>query len=468
MNNKQKNLSFLKLLLVSLVLALPLCSYCKAQQKTDFKELETIAAQELKETGTPGAAVVIVSGDRIVFAKGFGVSNVETGQAVTTDMLFRIGSMTKPFTAATLVGLSEEGKIKLDAPVGNYVKGLSSGLGQVTLHQLLSHTAGIQDGARSYGSHDEKELAKTVRSWKDDLLFTSPGKIFSYSNLGFNIAGVAIEEGGGKPFADQFDERLFKPLGMNRTTFRPTVAMTYPLAQDHQARGGGKALVVRPFTDNAADWAAGFMFSSADELARFAIAFMNEGKIDGKQVLPPAVIRKMSAPYADIPGFDIKYGYGMRIEDYRGVRMIEHGGAIAGFGAQLRMVPEHRFAIIVLGNKSGARLEKTVEKAMEILLPLKAKSAQSTPQPIAMSESEMTNYVGNYVHSARASMEIVMQNGKLFWKRRDELFLLVKTGNYRFMIPSPDPNELEEFVFVMGSEGKVEYLHMDGRAYKRQ
>ncbi len=105
---------------------------------------------------------------------------------------------------------------------------------------------------------------------------------------------------------------------------------------------------------------------------------------------------------------------------------------------------------------------------MEMLSPLKAKSAQSTPQPIAMSESEMTNYVGNYVHSARASMEIVMQNGKLFWKRRDELFPLVKTGNYRFMIPSPDPNELEEFVFVMGSEGKVEYLHMDGRAYKRQ
>ena len=172
MNNKQKNLSFLKLLLVSSVLALPLCSYCRAQQKTDFKELESVAAQELKETGTPGAAVIVLSGDRIVFAKGFGVSNVETGQAITTDMLFRIGSMTKPFTAATLVALSEEGKIKLDAPVGNYVKGLSSGLGQITLHQLLSHTAGIQDGARPYGSHDEKELANTVRSWKDDLLLS--------------------------------------------------------------------------------------------------------------------------------------------------------------------------------------------------------------------------------------------------------------------------------------------------------
>jgi len=177
---------------------------------------------------------------------------------------------------------------------------------------------------------------------------------------------------------------------------------------------------------------------------------------------------RSSASRCNIPGFDIKYGYGMRIEDYRGVRMIEHGGAIAGFGAQLRMVPEHRFAVIVLGKKSGARLEKTVERAMEMLLPLKAKPAQSAPQPFPMSEAEMTNYVGNYIHSARANFKIVMQNGKLFWKRRDELFPLVKTGNYRFMIPSPDPNELEEFVLVTGDGGKVEYLHMDGRAYKRQ
>jgi CubicO group peptidase (beta-lactamase class C family) len=464
----RKNLSFLKLLSVSMIMALPFTSNCDAQQKTYFKELETIAARELKETGTPGAAVVVISGDRIVFAKGFGVSNVETGQPVTTDMLFRIGSMTKPFTAATLVGLAEEGKIKLDAPVGEYVKGLSPGFGQITLHQLLSHTAGIQDGARPFGLHDETELAKTVRSWKDDFLFTSPGKIFSYSNLGFGIVGAAIEEVGGKPFADQLDERLFKPLGMNRTTFRPTVAMTYPLAQGHQARGDGKAFIIRPYTDNAADWAAGFMFSSADDVARFAVAFMNEGKIDGKQILPPSVIRKMSAPYADVPGFDIKYGYGMRIRDYRGVHVIEHGGAIAGFGAELKMVPEHRFAVIVLGNKSGARLEKTVEKAMEMMLPLKAKTASTAPQPIAMNEAEMMNYAGNYAHSVRANIEIVVQNGKLFWKRRDELLPLVKTGNYRFMIASPDPNELEEFVLVTGSDGKVEYLHMDGRAYKRR
>lgn len=454
--------------LFSLVAILTLCADCNAQSKTDFKELEATAVREMKDTNTPGAAIVIVKGDRVVFAKGYGISNIETGAPVTTDMLFRIGSLTKPFTAATLISLAEEGKIKLDAPVGDYVKGLNAKLGQVTLHQLLSHTAGIQDGARPFGLHDETGLGTTVRSWKEDVLFTDPGEIFSYSNLGFDVVGVAIEEAGGKPFADQLDERLFKPLGMTRATFRPTVAMTYPFAQGHQVRGDGKPTLVRPFTDNTADWAAGFMFASADDLARFAVAFMNEGRIDGKQALQPALIKKLSTPYADIPGFNIKYGYGMRIEDYRGVHIVEHGGAIAGFGAQLRMVPEHRFAIIVLGNKSGARLEKTVEKAMEMLLPLKAKPASNPSQTLAMSEAEMTSYAGNYVHSPRANIEIVTRDGKLFWKRREEMFPLVKTGNLRFMIPSPDLNELEEFVLVTGVDGKPAYLHMDGRAYRKR
>ncbi len=459
-------LSSFRLLLVATLLS-SLCPALAVEERIDFRELEKVALEELKATNTPGAAVVVVSGDRVVFAKGFGVSNVETGAPVTPDMLFRIGSMTKIFTAATLVSLAEEGKVKLNAPVGSYVQGLSVKLAQVTPHQLLSHTSGIQDGARPYGSHDEAALASTARSWKDDLLFTEPGKIFSYSNLGFALAGVTIEEAGGKPFADQLDERLFKPLGMNSTTFRPTVAMTYPLAQGHQTRGDAKPIVVRPFTDNVGDWPAGFMFSSANDLARFAVAFMSGGKIEGKQILPPSVINKLSTAYADIPGFNIKYAYGMRIEDYRGAHIVEHGGAIAGFGAQIRMVPDHRFAIIVLGNRSGARLEKTVEKAMEMMLPLRGKQASSPSQSLAMSEEEMAGYVGNYVHSARMSFGIVEQNGKLFLKRRENLSPLIKIGDYRFMIPSPDPTELEEFVFVTGADGRVEYLHMDGRAFKR-
>jgi CubicO group peptidase (beta-lactamase class C family) len=139
-----------------------------------------------------------------------------------------------------------------------------------------------------------------VRSLNEDYFFTEPGDIFSYSNPGFDVAGFLIEEVGGRPYADQMSERLFKPLGMNSTTFRPTVAMTYPLSQGHSLSGKANPTVIRPFGDNVAGWPDGFLFSSVNELARFAVAFMNSGRIDGKQVLTPAVITKLSTPYADL------------------------------------------------------------------------------------------------------------------------------------------------------------------------
>src|SRR5262247_358797 len=113
----------------------------------DFGELEKVALAELAETNTPGAAVGIVSGDRLVFAKGFGVSNVETGAPLSPDMLFRLGSTTKMFTAAGVVMLAEEGKLKLDEPIGKYAKGLSPKIAGITAHQLLSHTSGLKDEA---------------------------------------------------------------------------------------------------------------------------------------------------------------------------------------------------------------------------------------------------------------------------------------------------------------------------------
>jgi CubicO group peptidase (beta-lactamase class C family) len=144
----------------------------------------------------------------------------------------------------------------------------------------LSHTAGIHDEAPQYGSHDESALGSGNRAWTDDWLFTSPGKIVSYSNPGYWLAGFLVETLTGMDYADAMEARVFGPLGMTRTTFRATTAMTWPIAQGHES---GK--VVRPAADNAAAWPAGSIFSNASELSRFVIAFMNGGRLDGKQVL---------------------------------------------------------------------------------------------------------------------------------------------------------------------------------------
>jgi CubicO group peptidase (beta-lactamase class C family) len=441
------------------------------QQPVDFRHLEKVALEELKETNTPGAAVAVVSKDRLVFAKGFGIANIETGTPVTPDTLFRIGSVTKMFTATVLVTLADAGQVKLHEPISTYVKGLNPTLSLVTAHQLMSHTAGMTDESPSdYGSHDDTALAAYVRSLKEDHFFTEAGRIFSYSNPGFDVVGFMIEELRGKPYADLMDELLFRPLGMNRTTFRPTVAMTYPISQGHSFSGKAKPTVIRPFGDNVAGWPDGFMFSSVTDLARFAIAFMNGGKIDGKQVLTAATISKLSTPYADLHsrfGFENgRYGYGLFIHDHRGVSVVWHAGLIPGFGALLQMVPARRFAVIVLANRSGSLLNKTAEKAMELMLPLKPKVQARSDQALAVSEAEMSEYVGTYTNKPE-SAELLVKQGRLVLKRADGEFPATKVGDHRFLLVKPSESEAEEFVLVRGADGKPEYLHMGRHALKK-
>jgi CubicO group peptidase (beta-lactamase class C family) len=162
-------------------------------------------------------------------------------------------------------------------------------------------------------------------------------------------------------------EKILQPLGMTRSTFRPTMAMTWPLAQGHTAEDG-KATVVRPVANNAASWPAGSMYSSVEELSRWVIAFMNDGKLEGKQVLSPKVIARLATPQVDIPKSDRKYGYGLQIGTVRGMRLLSHTGSRLGHGSLIQMVPERRIGAIVVTNRTGGNLQKTADLALKMVL----------------------------------------------------------------------------------------------------
>jgi CubicO group peptidase (beta-lactamase class C family) len=462
---------FKKYIFIQLVLSLLVGSHTAlAQQKTiDFDELEATVNEELKATNTPGAAVVVIVGDRVVFAKGFGVSNIETQTPVTPDTLFRIASTTKMLTAAALVALAEQGKIKLDEPIGKYVKGLSPGLSQVTVHQLLTHTAGLRDSASYYGPHDDSALAAFVHSWTDDYLIGNPGEVYSYSNIGYGLAALVLETVSGKPFADAINEILFQPLGMRRTTLRPTEAMTHPFSQGHEIRAGQTTpSVIRPFADDSRYWANGGVFTSAADFARFAIAVLNSGRIEGRQVLPPAAIRKLSAPYVEIPGGNIserpRYAYGLNVRDYRGVRILQHGGLRIGFGSLVRFVPEYHFAVIILANKSDALFLKSFERATELAVPLQPRVAAAPKLPLTMSVGEMQRYAGIYQNAPDyLRLELVIIDGKLFMRQpgASDKSEVVKFGDNIFRAAG------QEFVFISELNGRMKYLHLAGHALKR-
>lgn len=434
---------------------------------SNFDKLEETVLAELKEKRGAGAAIAVVSGDKIVFAKGFGAANIETNQPVTPDTLFQIGSITKPFTALAILKFAENGKLKLDAPVSDYAKNLSPKLSKVTLAQLLSHTAGILDEPDEFGAQDESLMAVYIRSWKDDYSLFEPEQIFSYSNSGFALAGFAMQEAAGKPYVDLMNEQIFAPLGMTRTTFRPTVAMTYPIAVGH--RRGEKLSIVRPLPQDARLYPAGTFYTSANELARFAVSFLNGGKIDGKQIFSPAVIKQMSQPRAKIPSAadDTSYGYGLFMNTARGMRQLWHDGSMTGYSAQMMLVPDERFAVIVLSNTDGTVLNKTQEAAMELMLKRNQKAPNGLKWSYEINEAEMKNLVGVYSQPNRWNSEVFIKEGKLFLKQFNREMQLTKIGENRFSFEFPAPGVTQEIVFKIGTNGKPLALNFYVWAFKR-
>lgn len=440
-----------RLAIIVVALCLVGVAYASAQNRAvDFRALDQLVAEELRERIIPGAALAIVSGDRVVYAKGYGVASIETDQPVTPDMLFRMGSTTKMFTAAALVTLAEQGRFKLTTPLGEYVKGLHPSLARLTAHQLLSQSAGLRDFASPVNSHDDAALGQNIRSWKEDVFFTEPGQIYSYSSPGYWMAGFVAEAIHGKPYADTLDELLFKPLGMTRTTLRPLVAVTYPLAQGHQLENG-KPSVIRPLYNNVAMWPGGSIFSSANELARFVIAMLNDGKLDGKQALATRVITTLPARQITLPdASDAWYGYGLLSYPTRGVRVVTHGGASRGYGSTIEMVPAHRFGVIVLTNKSGETLPRTRLKAQELALPLEAEKTDS-PAITPLSAAEIKAFAGVYMHHPQ-TWELFAKDGQLYLRYEKAEFPLKKIGERTFSYSQG------ELVLVAGADGKIEHL----------
>jgi hypothetical protein len=235
--------------------------------------------------------------------------------------------------------------------------------------------------------------------------------------------------------------------------------MTYPLAQGHEATPRGPR-VIRPAANNAASWPAGSIFSNVNDLSRFVIAFLNDGRVDGKQVLSPAVIRALSTPRAKIPGGDASYGYGLQVATYRGVDLVSHGGSRAGFGSSIRMVPSRKFGVIAVANRSGIGLNAAAQKAMELGLQL-APPATSTAAAPASTGADMKAFVGTYSQGPR-TMEVLIRDGRLILKQDNREQPIAIGG-----ADLGGDREGSRWIAVRGATGAVEYLHAGSRSWRK-
>ena len=430
--------------------------------------LDSVLTAALTRTATPGVQVAVVLDGRLIYERAMGLADAESQRPATTRTLFRIGSVTKMLTAATLLELAAAGKLDPQTPIGRYVPELATRrVGTVTTHQLLTHTAGWLDNAVAYGRMGEGALGEVFREVTDTLFFTDPGQVISYSNPGFSMAGYVAERAGEARFATLAERLVLRPVGMTRSTFRPLEVMTTDFAQGHMGSPGSAPAMVRPYTENTAQWAAGFLFSTAGELARFTMALMQDGELDGKRVLAPTTVQRLTTGYQPIPGDSTaRYGYGLVIGRKDGARVWEHGGAINGFDAMVTMWPERRAALIVLDNRSGSPLTEIDRFVRETVLTLPPRPTPTAVTPRVGTAEEQRAIVGTYAMGA-TRVSIATSSDTLRFTQGPVTLPLLLLGAERIRVlpPMGDPIDL---LLVRDGSGRVRYLHQGLRALARQ
>ncbi|NLN53494.1 MAG: beta-lactamase family protein [Firmicutes bacterium] len=302
----------------------------------------------------PGSSIALVKEGKLVWSKGYGLADVQTGRKLTKDTPMRVQSISKSITAWGVMKLVEQGKIELDAPIWQYFKSWHfpesefSAKG-VTIRQLLSHTGGLPlgDVFTIYSPHEEMPSLREKLT-QEAVLVREPGSAFSYSNTGYNLLELLIEEVTGQAFGDYMRREILHPLGMNRSTFiwdegfDPAVPVGYDLR--------GKPVPVYVYPEKA----SGGLFATAEDIAAFTIAGMKDAPHD-KQLISPESIEALHTPAAKEIGiyslvFDA-YGLGHYIETLpNGERAISHGGQGTGIMTHFHAIPETGDAIVILTN----------------------------------------------------------------------------------------------------------------------
>lgn len=445
-----KCLAMVGIILLALVSALA----AELDSKTR-SEITQAVENELKEKNVPGAELAIVRDGEVVYEKAFGVRSLEDPMSVQTDTLFRLGSTTKMLTSLVALEAAARGELDLDKPVATYLRDIDPGLGKVTMRQLLSHTAGMREASPSLVSNDDDALSEMVRSWKSDYQFAPAGEVFSYSGPGYWIAGAVLEKVTGKSYPELMKERLFGPVGMERSTLRPLQALTFPFSQGHEM-SNDKLVVVRPMAENVAMYCSGSVFSSAKELAQLAVALLSGGMLNGNRVLPEQAVKNFFTAQTKLPGdYDAQYGFGLVNFAISGTQVFEHGGVRRGYGSHIRFMPEKRGAVILMTNKNGETLRQSLATITKVVFGLEETEPEKKTYP-AMTPEQARRYAGLYVHADIAKYTVTMEGAQLYVEG-DKREPLTQTGKDTFQTPG---GAEYAFVFVPGME-RAKYIHTD-------
>ncbi|WP_051219926.1 serine hydrolase domain-containing protein [Rheinheimera baltica] len=298
-------------------------------------------------TTLPGLAVAVVKDGELVYSKGVGLANLEYGIPITPDTVFEVASISKQFTAFSILLLADEGKLSIDDEVTKYLPELSDLGHKITLRHLLHHTSGLrQQGVMlelaGWQSDDIATQAQALKllSMQKNLNFT-PGEMFEYSNSGYFLLAEIVSRVSGQSFAEFTQNRIFKPLGMTNSAFPANyraVIKNKAYSYRRTTNGFAKSVLLSDMVGSTG------LTTTVKDLAKWAVNF------EQPKVGNLAVIQQMKTPNVFNNGETINYAFGQVIDKHRGIEAMGHGGTIAGYRTFLLRMPSEKLSVVVLAN----------------------------------------------------------------------------------------------------------------------
>jgi CubicO group peptidase (beta-lactamase class C family) len=409
---KQRSVSFASII-VTLILvtfaSTPAHAQAQAPATSLEERLDAIVKQTYADDDEPGAAVIVVVDGKPALRRGYGVADMESGAKVPPEMIFRIGSVTKQFTAVAVLQLVQQGKVRLDDPVTKYVPDFDPRGTTITVEHLLAHTSGIPNYTEgpAFQEIGTRRLSPTeiVALVDERPLEFEPGLRFKYSNTNYVLLGLVIEKTSGQAYADYMAEHVFKPAGMPSTRYGPNDVADARHAQGYEASPDGFK-PARPM-DMSQPFAAGAIESTVDDLWSWTRA-LSEGKL-----VDPKLLERAWTPYAVTDGKS-NYGYGWEISrdrDAPAERWIRHGGGINGYLSSTLWIPERNVFVAVLSNAMGGGNPGRLCRSLAL------EALGRTPKErvaIKLDEQTLEKYLGVYEISPAFKLAVTREGDRVF------------------------------------------------------
>ena len=452
------------------------------QEPEGFKDalglLDAWTANRTTSRGQPGLAIGVVLGNRLVWARGYGFADLEHKTPATPKTLYRIGSITKTFTAISILQLRDAGKLQLDDPLQRHLSQVnirphSNNASAVTLRELLTHTSGLQ-----------REVPGSI--WTDaiwpsdaDLQATldqpfDPDIHWKYSNLGFALLGKVVTAESGQPWDKYVQDHILLPLGMLAT--RPVPRPDEPgLAVGYLRAAPGTNFVPGPFLHSDSIAPAGAIASNVEDLAKYMAFHIDEGSNGDSRVLSGRSLREMHRVQWLLPDWQNGWGLGMHVRRVDGMVRVGHPGSVPGYTANMEFIPALKLGVVVCTNSNEGDPTAYVDYALQLLSPIIAKSmVRPSPTP----DEQWRRYEGIYRSKDYRTWVVTILDGQLslvppdapnpasartvLEATSDRTAFTMRTGPGYSLGPDG-----EKFTFDVSADGTVTGFHTENSRFSR-